>query len=92
VYKRQTPLIVGKPHRAMYDVALERLGLPAQAVLMVGDRLNTDIMGAQTLGMMTALVLTGISTRQEAEAASPPPDWVGQGLPQLMADWAKEAP
>jgi len=88
----QTPLVVGKPHRAMYDVALERLGLPAEAVLMVGDRLDTDIVGAQALGMMTALVLTGISTRHEAEAASPPPDWVGQGLPQIMADWAKEAP
>ncbi|MDW8171062.1 MAG: HAD-IIA family hydrolase [Anaerolineae bacterium] len=83
----QTPLVVGKPHRAMYDVALERLGLPAEAVLMVGDRLDTDIDGAQALGMMTALVLTGISTRKEAEAASPPPDWVGAGLPQLVTDW-----
>ena len=85
----QAPLIVGKPHRAMYDVALERLGLPAGVVLMIGDRLDTDIDGAKALGMMTALVLTGVSTRSEAEAASARPDWVGQGLPQLMSDWAE---
>jgi len=87
-----TPIIVGKPQRAMYDVALAQLGLPPEAVLMVGDRLDTDISGAQALGMATALVLTGISTRQDATTYSPAPDWVGANLIALMEAWQAEAP
>jgi ribonucleotide monophosphatase NagD (HAD superfamily) len=48
---------------------------------MVGDRYETDIVGAVTLGLVTAGVLTGISSRAEFEQGDPRPDFVLEGLP-----------
>jgi 4-nitrophenyl phosphatase len=81
------PLVMGKPHAPMYHAALQYVGQPAANTLMIGDRLNTDIYGATTLGMRTALVLTGVSTPEEAAAAEPAPDAVYSDLVQLMTDW-----
>jgi HAD superfamily hydrolase (TIGR01450 family) len=51
----------GKPEKEIFDVALERFG-PQGEALMIGDRLDTDILGANRAGMRSALVLTGIDT------------------------------
>ena len=51
---------------------------------MVGDRYDTDISGATKLGLWTAGVLTGISTRDDFERASPPPDLIAEDLPDLV--------
>lgn len=51
--------VVGKPHRPLFDVAVERAG--AQRPLMVGDRVETDVLGAARAGLDSALVLTGAS-------------------------------
>ncbi|WP_206446323.1 HAD-IIA family hydrolase [Agrococcus sp. KRD186] len=48
----------GKPERHMYDVATERFAAAAPA--MVGDRLDTDILGARRAGMRSIMVLTGV--------------------------------
>lgn len=53
---------VGKPDPFMLETALSRLGLPATACVMVGDRLTTDIRMAIDAGMASALVLTGETT------------------------------
>ena len=53
--------IVGKPSRHMAAAVLDRLGLPAERVLVVGDRLATDIAMAAAAGMASALVLSGDS-------------------------------
>ncbi len=55
---------VGKPDPFMLETALSRLGLPASACVMVGDRLSTDIRMAIDAGMASALVLTGETTRE----------------------------
>ena len=81
------PLVMGKPGRAMFDTALRLLGTPSEQTLMIGDRLNTDIAGAQTVGFRTALVLSGVSTREESAAASAPPDAVFADLAALGAAW-----
>lgn len=47
------PVLVGKPEPHLFRVALERLGLPPQAVVMVGDSINADIRGAQRVGIHT---------------------------------------
>lgn len=60
-----TPTVIGKPYPAMFTEALRRLGTPAAETLMVGDRLETDIDGAHAAGLQTALVLTGISKRDD---------------------------
>jgi len=80
----QQPLVVGKPNRGMYEQALARLNLTPEQTLMVGDRYDTDISGAIPLGLWTAGVLTGISTRSEFESANPPPDLIAEDLPDLV--------
>ena len=80
----QQPLVIGKPNRGMYEQAMTRLNLTPGQTLMVGDRYDTDISGAIPLGLWTAGVLTGISTRSEFEQASPPPDLIVEDLPDLV--------
>jgi 4-nitrophenyl phosphatase len=78
------PEVVGKPYPGMYQLAMSRLGTEPGETLMVGDRYETDIVGAVTLGLVTAGVLTGISTREEFELGNPRPDFVAEGLPALL--------
>lgn len=59
----QQPLVMGKPAQHMFEAALEVLGTRPEETLMIGDRYDTDIAGAQAVGLQTALVLTGIETR-----------------------------
>jgi 4-nitrophenyl phosphatase len=78
------PVISGKPYTPMMDMVLEKLNLPPAEILAVGDRLNTDIQAGQNIGCKTALVLTGISTRSEAEAWNPPPDLIAEDFTALI--------
>ena len=67
---RRRAHVVGKPEPTMYEAARDRLG--AGRVLAVGDRLDVDVAGARRAGLDSALVLTGGTTRAEADAAEPP--------------------
>ena len=55
----QTATVVGKPNRPIYDLALQRLGLPRDAVMMVGDTVDTDIAGAAGANLRSAHVASG---------------------------------
>jgi 4-nitrophenyl phosphatase len=79
------PEVVGKPYPGMYQLAMRRLAAEPGETLMVGDRYETDIVGAVKLGLITAGVLTGISGRAEFEQGDPRPDFVLAGLPELLA-------
>ncbi len=68
----------------MYYLAIERMQVPNEATLVVGDRLETDIAGAQKIGCQTALVLSGVTSLQGAEKWQPPPDWVTEDLTALL--------
>lgn len=75
--------IGGKPERRLFEQA--RALIPtAERVAMVGDRLASDIEGGRRAGLATVLVLTGASTRAEAEAANPPPDHTLEDLAGLL--------
>ena len=78
------PIIAGKPNPTLYEFALERLGVTPEVTLAVGDRLETDILGGQRLGCKTALVLSGIATREEAEKFTPPADFIFPDLESLL--------
>jgi 4-nitrophenyl phosphatase len=78
------PLIAGKPERAMFDLAMLRLATTPIETLVIGDRLDTDIAGGQRAGCRTALVLSGVSTRLEADAWTPPVDLVASNWMQLL--------
>lgn len=80
----QTPLIAGKPHTALLEVSLQRLGTSPEETLMVGDRLETDILGGQNAGCKTALVLSGVSTLEQARQMQPPPDLIARDLLDLV--------
>lgn len=80
------PVVIGKPERVMFDVALERLGTAPERTLMVGDRIETDIVGAQRAGWRAALVLTGVATAEQA-AADGHADAVFESLATLGAAW-----
>lgn len=54
--------IVGKPHTPLYELSVEVLGTTTARTLAVGDRLDTDIAGANAAGIDSLLVLTGVST------------------------------
>ena len=82
-----TPFVIGKPHAAMFEVALARLGLDAAHTLMIGDRLDTDIQGAQALGLRTALVLTGVTHAEQARSSAIQADAVFTDLPHLQQQW-----
>ncbi len=81
------PLIIGKPQKPMFEMALARLNTAPEVTLMVGDRLETDILGAQNVGIRTALVLTGITTPKHARTADTQADGVFASLAALHADW-----
>ena len=80
----QEPLIVGKPYLPMFEAAIRMLGLPAAQILMIGDRLDTDILGARHVGVKTALVLTGVSTLADVEHSETRPDAVYPDLQALI--------
>jgi glycerol-1-phosphatase len=76
--------IVGKPDPQMFRTALDRLG-PGRA-LVIGDRIESDLSGAGAAGLDAAIVLTGVSTRSEAEAARDPrPVAISENLSSLVA-------
>lgn len=66
----QEARIVGKPQPQMFKAALDRLG-PGKA-LVVGDRIDSDLAGAAAARLDGAIVLSGVTTREQAEAASDP--------------------
>ena len=66
------------------EMALERLGLPADACLMVGDRLETDIAMGRHVGMSTALVLSGVTRREDLSHSSIQPDYVLESIADLV--------
>jgi len=78
------PVIVGKPSTEMYSIALERMKVSASSTLVVGDRLETDIAGAQVLGCQTALVLSGVSNEKDANQWEPALDYVVSDLTSLL--------
>jgi NagD protein len=83
--KRKVELVVGKPSLLIVEVALEQLGLPAGECLMVGDRVETDILMGHRAGMTTALVLTGATRRADLAHAPAQPDYVLESIAEVPA-------
>jgi ribonucleotide monophosphatase NagD (HAD superfamily) len=52
-------VVIGKPSQQFFQAAINKLGLPAEQVLMIGDDVVTDVGGAQDAGLKGALVKTG---------------------------------
>lgn len=78
------PLVIGKPRPDMYNAAIERLGTTPLETLVVGDRLETDIAGAQNGGFPNALVLSGVTTLDQSQLWKPAPDIITNDLESLI--------
>ncbi|GHD08974.1 HAD-IIA family hydrolase [Zhihengliuella salsuginis] len=81
------PIVAGKPEAHLFEKAAHELG--AGRPLVVGDRLDTDILGGNRAGFATAAVLTGIDTTASIIAADPRerPDFILEGLAQLYVSY-----
>jgi ribonucleotide monophosphatase NagD (HAD superfamily) len=68
----------------MMHMALEKLGTEPEETLVVGDRLETDIAAGQAAGCKTALVLSGVSSREQGQNWQPVPDFIVEDLTTLI--------
>lgn len=82
------PTIIGKPEKHIYQAAQIILALPKEEILAIGDRLETDILGAQNAGYQTGLVLSGVSTMQDAQAWRPEINYICENLEALIEEIA----
>jgi len=74
---------IGKPEPILYQQAFETLGVEPSKIIAIGDRLNTDILGAVNAGIRSILVLTGISTEQELAETDYQPTWVMRDIREV---------
>lgn len=77
------PVVIGKPEPYMLDLIVKEHGLDKGKALMVGDKLETDILMAKKEGMMSALVLTGVTSRAEAMEGKVKPDFVVESIREV---------
>lgn len=84
VTSKRVEVIVGKPSPIMLDVALEVLGLPATETVIVGDRIETDVMMGKVLGLGTVLVLSGVTASDDPRLAEAKPDYVLASVRDLL--------
>ena len=78
------PIIAGKPYPFLMELSLEKLEVKKEEALVVGDRLETDIAAGQGAGIPTALVLSGVSTQEEADRWEPKVDVIADSLSELV--------
>jgi glycerol 3-phosphatase-2 len=83
VATRHTPEVVGKPHRPLYEHAAAVLGSAPQESLAIGDRLETDILGAAATGMDSLWVLTGVDGFVELVTSAATPTFAAADLGAL---------
>ena len=74
---------VGKPNPVMMREALRRLDAHSEDAVMIGDRMDTDILSGLGAGMHTVLVLTGVTSREEIDGFSYQPNQVVESLNDL---------
>jgi 4-nitrophenyl phosphatase len=78
------PVYAGKPAPFLIELARQRLGTAQDETLVVGDRLETDVAGGQAAGCPCALVLSGVSTRDQAGLWKPQAEIIAQDLTTLV--------
>ncbi len=81
------PLIIGKPQPYMLEIILREHELKKEETLMVGDRIETDILMAKQEGLKSAFVLSGVSHKEDVEKTGLTPDYILETvaeLPQIL--------
>jgi len=73
----------------MFQQAMARMGSQAETTVMIGDRLETDILGGQRAGLGTILVLSGVSAEADIEQMGIRPTWIFRDIGELTQVWRK---
>ena len=83
----QLPVVAGKPEKAIFETALAHF--ETTSAIYVGDRLDTDVLGANRSGIGSALVMTGVTTRKEllAAKADSRPTYILGTLKELLGSY-----
>lgn len=74
------PVVIGKPEPIMYQQAIALLGTSPAETAAIGDRLDTDILGAVRAGIRSLMVLSGVSSEADLQAVEYRPTWVMQDI------------
>lgn len=82
---QQPAAVIGKPNPMIVEIALDRMGAGRSGTLMVGDRLDTDVMAGTAAGIDTLLVLSGVSREREIEISGARPTWVKPDISGLLS-------
>jgi 4-nitrophenyl phosphatase len=80
------PFVVGKPEPAIFDLALAKMGVGKEGAAVIGDYLETDILGGRRAGLMTILVLSGATSRQELEKSPIKPDLIFESVQEILEE------
>ena len=82
------PTAIGKPEPTMYQLAMEQMKAKPETTAIIGDRVDTDILGGKRAGLTTICVLSGASNRSEAEAIET--DMIFNDIAHLLEIWMKQ--
>jgi len=91
-----TPVFCGKPQEVFFHNLCQRLGVEAAGCLLIGDNIESDIVGGRRVGMRTILTLSGITEQRDLERLPPEhrPDAVFRDLAELVektVGWSRAA-
>ena len=80
----RNPYVVGKPNPMMFRSAMNRIEAHSETTAMIGDRMDTDIVAGMEAGLLTVLVLTGVTTAADVETYPFRPDLMLGGVADLV--------
>ena len=83
------PLIIGKPQPTMMILSMERMGGTPHDTAVLGDRLDTDILGGINAGLTSIMVTSGVNSRAEAETGTIRPDYIFADITDTAAALVK---
>lgn len=77
------PYFLGKPNPAMMYWARKKLGIHSASCFMIGDRMDTDIVGGLESGMTSCLVLSGVTSREDVSRFPYRPDYIFESVGEI---------
>ena len=84
------PIVAGKPEPFLFELMLDRMHIKAENALVIGDRLETDILGGLNAGCPTLLVLSGVSTRENIPEMNIHPHIIREDIFALLSEFPHE--
>ncbi len=83
------PIIIGKPKTLIMEMAAKRISAKKEKSLMIGDRIDTDILAGRNFGIQTAIVLSGVADNSEVSKSYIKPDYVFEDMMDLYLNLKK---